>query len=97
MKHEIKMFPRVGKFAENKDAARDIRLNEILPALENGKEVIINFQDIDSATQSFVHALISDIIRKKGIDILDHIFFKNCNEIIQKIIKIVVEYMQDVS
>ena len=97
MKHEIKMLPRVGKFAENKDFARDIRQNEILPALENGKEVIINFQDVDSATQSFIHALISDVIRKKGIDVLDHIFFKNCNDTVQKIINIVVDYMQDVS
>ena len=97
MKHEIKMFPRVGKFAENKDFARDIRQNEILPALEKGKEIIINFQDVDSATQSFIHALISDVIRKKGIDVLDHIFFKNCNDIVQKIINIVVDYMQDVS
>jgi len=97
MKHEIKMFPRVGKFAENKDFARDIRQNEILPALETGKEVVINFQDVDSATQSFIHALISDVIRKKGIDVLDNIFFKNCNEIVQKIINIVVDYMQDVS
>lgn len=96
MKHIIKMFPRTGKFAENKDAAREIRLNDILPALENGKEVIIDFQGIDSTTQSFIHALVSDVIRKKGIRILDRIFFKNCNTVVQKIIKIVVDYMQDV-
>ncbi|MBE3121891.1 MAG: STAS-like domain-containing protein [Euryarchaeota archaeon] len=97
MKHAIKVFPRTGKFAENKDAAREIRLNDILPALEEGKEVILDFQGVDSTTQSFIHALISDVIRNKGIQILDHIFFKNCNTVVQKIIKIVVDYMQDVT
>jgi hypothetical protein len=96
MKHAIKVLPRTGKFAENKDVAREIRLNDILPALEEGKEVILDFQGIDSTTQSFIHALVSDVIRKKGIRILDHIFFKNCNTVVQKIIKIVVDYMQDV-
>jgi hypothetical protein len=96
MKYEIKVFPRTGKFAENKDVAREIRLNDILPALEEGKEIILDFQGIDSTTQSFVHALVSDVIRKKGIRILDRIFFKNCNTVVQKIIKIVVDYMQDV-
>jgi hypothetical protein len=96
MKHEIKLFPWTGKFAENKDVARELRLNNILPALNDGKEVILDFQGVDSATQSFIHALISDVIRKKGIDFLDHIFFKNCNAVVQKIIKIVVDYMQDV-
>ncbi len=38
MKHEIKMFPRVGKFAENKDFARDIRQNEILLLLRLEKK-----------------------------------------------------------
>lgn len=97
MKHAIKVFPRTGKFAENKDAAREIRLNDILPALEEGKEVILDFQGVDSTTQSFIHALISDVIRNKGIQILDRIFFKNCNTVVQKIIKIVVDYMQDVT
>ncbi len=92
---EIKLFSKTGKFAENKDVARDIRINEILPMLNDDKEIILDFKDIESATQSFIHALISDLIRKKGIDILDKIFFKNCNLTIQTIINIVVDYMQE--
>lgn len=91
----IKLFPKVGSFAENKDAAREIRLNEIIPALEAHKEVTLDFQKIDSATQSFVHALISDLIRNYGADVLDKISFKNCSDTIKEIVKIVVEYMQE--
>jgi hypothetical protein len=92
---QIKLFPLVGNFAENKDLARDIRIKTIIPALEKEEEVILDFKKIESATQSFVHALISDLIRKYGTEVLDKISFKNCSETIQKIITIVVDYMQE--
>jgi hypothetical protein len=85
----------VGSFAENKDLARKIRLENIVPLLETGQEIILDFDKVDSATQSFIHALISNLIRNYGIEVLDRIYFKNCNEIVQKIITIVVDYMQE--
>ena len=92
---EIKIVNVAGSFAENKDLARDLRLNKIIPALEKDEEVILNFEKVDGATQSFIHALISDIIRKYGSEVLDKISFKNCNETVRKIISIVAEYMQE--
>jgi len=90
----LKIFPLVGSFAENKDRARDIRIHEIIPVLEKGENLILDFEKVDSITQSFAHALISDLIRNYGIDVLDRISFANCNETVSKIIKIVVDYMQ---
>lgn len=92
---EIKIVTITGSFAENKDLAREIRLTQIIPALEKNKEVILNFEKIEGATQSFIHALISDVIRKYGVEALDKISFKNCNETVKKIIGIVVDYMQE--
>lgn len=92
---EIKLLPLVGSFAENKDLAKDIRLNQIIPALDRNEEVTLDFEGIDSTTQSFIHALISDIIRRYGNDVLDRVYFKSCNEIVQKIINIVVSYVQE--
>ena len=92
----IKLVEKVGSFAENKDLARDIRLKEIIPALENGQNVVLDFSEIDSATQSFVHALISDLFRIYGREVLDKVSFKMCNEIVKKIIGIVVDYMQEI-
>lgn len=92
---EIKIVKITGSFAENKDSARDIRLNKIIPALEKGEEIILDFEGIEGATQSFVHALISDVIRRYGAEVLDKISFKNCNETVRKIIEMVVEYMQE--
>lgn len=91
----IKLFEMVGVFAENKDAARKIRREKIVPAIDKNQEVILDFKNIDSATQSFIHALISDLFRSYGNEVLDKINFKNCNETIQKIINIVVDYMQE--
>jgi len=95
MMTEIKMSEHVGSFAENKDVARDIRLNHIIPALDRNEEVIIDFEGIDATTQSFIHALISDLIRKYGNDVLDRIYFRNCNESVKKIVGIVADYMQE--
>ena len=92
---QIKLFESVGSFAENKDLARNIRMKKLIPAIDKGEEIILNFENIDSATQSFIHALISDLIRNYGSEVLDKISFKNCNETTRKIINIVVDYMQE--
>ena len=80
-------------FAENKDTARDLRLNEIIPALEKSEKIVLNFAGVGATTQSFIHALISDLLRKYGGDVLDRIEFKSCNDTVKKIITIVVDYM----
>ena len=92
---EIKIYNFTGDFAEDKDIARDIRINHIMPFLDRKEKIILDFKKVKSATQSFIHALISDIIRKKGAGALNNIYFKNCNEVLKKIIEIVTDYMQD--
>lgn len=91
----IELLRLVGPFAENKDIARKIRLEEILPALEGGEDVVLDFSGVDAATQSFMHALISDLMRKRGAGVLDRLEFKSCNETVRKIVSIVVDYMQE--
>ena len=91
----VAIFDRAGAFAENKDVARDIRLKEIIPALNKKEEITLDFDRVDAATQSFVHALISGLFRKHGNEVLDRIAFKSCNETVRKIITIVVDYMQE--
>ncbi len=86
----------VGSFAENKDIARDIRKERIIPALSKKQEIVLDFTGVESTTQSFIHALISELIRDFGPDVLDKVVFKGCNETVQKIIEIVVDYMQQI-
>lgn len=91
----IDIITRTGPFAENKDIARDIRLNLIGPALEQGGEVVLNFEGVSGATQSFIHALMSELIRKYGDDIFDQLLFKNCSPVVQEVVQMVAEYMQE--
>ncbi len=90
----IELLPQVGSFAENKDTAREIRLNQITPILESGEDLVLDFRGVDSLTQSFCHALLSQLIRNYGIDVLDRISFLNCTEEVKVIIEIVIDYMQ---
>ena len=50
---------------------------------------------MSGATQSFIHALIGDALRKYPDTVYDKVFFKNAIEDIQKIITIVYRYMQE--
>lgn len=84
-----------GTFAENKDIASNIRIKKLMPSLKNKKQITLDFRDVTGATQSFIHALISDAIRQYGPDALDLIIFKNCSPIVQEVITIVTEYMQE--
>ena len=91
----IVLFDKAGAFAENKDIARDIRVKEIIPALNSGEDVVLDFEKVEAATQSFVHALISDVIRKFGSAALDRMSFRSCTPTVKKIIGIVTDYMQE--
>ncbi|OGJ61998.1 hypothetical protein A3C37_00660 [Candidatus Peribacteria bacterium RIFCSPHIGHO2_02_FULL_53_20] len=90
----IRIFDKLGAFAGNKDVAMTMREKAIIPALEKGEEVIIDFENVEGATQSFIHALISDPMRKFGIDVLDKMKFQSCKPNVAKIIRIVTSYMQ---
>lgn len=90
----IKIFKFAGAFAENKDIARDIRIDLIVPAIQKGKEIVLDFKGVESVTQSFIHVLLSEILRDFNIEVLDTIAFKNCNDTVKGIINIVVDYMQ---
>lgn len=91
----VQLLREVGAFAQDKDRARELREQRILPGIESGKTVILDFAGVEGATQSFVHALISDVLRRNGPAILDRLLFKNCNAVVKTIIEIVVEYMQE--
>ncbi|OGV97080.1 hypothetical protein A2W24_00020 [Microgenomates group bacterium RBG_16_45_19] len=95
MKKIIKLSHMVNDFAENKDVAKKIRIEKIMPALTEGHEVVLDFGGISGATQSFIHALISDPIRKLKNVALDRLVFKNANDDIREIISIVYRYMQE--
>ncbi len=95
MKKTIIMRKLVNDFAENKDIAKKLRIEEIMPALSKGDEIILDFDGVSGATQSFIHALISDPIRKLKDVAFDNLIYQNTNNDIREIISIVYRYMQE--
>ena len=91
----ISIKKEAGTFAENKDIAREVRVKGIMPALSKNKTVILNFSGVTGATQSFIHALISDVIRHYGEDVFDKLRFKDCSPVVREVVTIVSDYMQE--
>lgn len=89
---KIELDSGVKGFAENKDYAREIRQAILLPALDRGEEVVIDFAAVRYATQSFIHALIGEALNKYREDFLDKVEFKNCSPQLQSVIELVVDY-----
>jgi len=90
----ILVSKHAGSFAGDKDAAALVRDSLLNPGLKQGGNVIIDFKGVDLATQSFIHALLSNIIRSDP-EALGRITFENCNSSVQELIEIVAEYSQE--
>jgi hypothetical protein len=90
----VKILPISGEFAENKDRAAELRQEIVFPTPESKEKLVLDFTGIIGATQSFIHALIADPIRKLGANVLELVTFKGCNDSVQGVIGIVVDYVQ---
>ncbi len=95
MSVRLKVREHVGEFAENKDVGRELRRTIIGPAIDSGAAVEIDFRDVAVATQSFIHALLSEVIRQAPDKALQLMGFKNCNRAVKSTITLVAEYSQD--
>jgi len=92
---KISIQKEVGQFAENKDIARTLRTKIIIPSLSKGKPVEIDFLGVEGVTQSFIHALIAEPIRKFRDEALEKLAYKHCTDNVKEIIKAVYEYLQE--
>lgn len=82
----------VNGFAEDKDEARALRQSKLLPALEKGEALALDFSEVNYATQSYIHALLGEALQRFGDQALERIEFKNCSPSIRSVIELVVDY-----
>lgn len=92
MSVEIVLESGVNGFAENKDEAKAVRLSKILPVLSAGTTLVLDFRAVRYATQSYVHALIGEVLQKFGEPALELIEFRNCSPQVRSVIELVVDY-----
>lgn len=89
----MKIYSSAGPIAGDKDAAAHIRETFLRPLLAKGQTAELDFEDVELATQSFVHAMIAAVVREDPAS-LDLIEFRSCNEAVREVIEIVVDYAQ---
>lgn len=92
MKSMVKIHSGVRGFAEDKDEARKIRIETILPALDRNEIVVLDFSEVRYSTQSFIHALIGEALKKYKETSLKRLEFKRCSPQIKSLIQLVVDY-----
>jgi hypothetical protein len=92
-KKRIHIPSLTGGFQEDKDLARRLRTQELLPYLEAGNDVVLDFKDVSYATQSFIHALIGEALKRYDDKVLESIEFQHCSVQLQSVIELVVDYM----
>lgn len=81
----------VAQFEENVDEAARIRDNIILPSINGGKMIVLDFQKVRFATQSFVHALMYKVIRD-GQQIGATLSIANCTNSTREAVMAVAAY-----
>lgn len=91
----LNMYELAGSFAENKEVAKRLRIQTVMPTLLAGKDVVFDFQGVTGATQSFIHALISEPIREFRDIAYENLYYENANDNVREIISIVYRYMQE--
>ena len=89
---EVKVEAGNRGFAEDKDAAKQLRKDIIMPALAADKTVILDFSNVTSSTQSFVHALVGEPLQKIGEKVLTKLEFRSCAPQIKSLVQLVVDY-----
>jgi hypothetical protein len=88
----IKLHAGISEFTDDKDEAKRIRIQIILPALEKNQRVILDFKKVKSSTQSFVHALLGEVLQRFKEPALNKMEFRNCAPLMKSLIELVVDY-----
>ncbi len=81
---------KVGDLNEDVQAAARLRDSTILPAIQEGNLVVLDFAGVRFVTQSFVHALLNDAFRVPGS--LVRLSFLNCSTSTKQAIAAVAAY-----
>jgi len=88
----VKIYEYAGSFAEDKDVAKMIREQYVMLAISTNQPITLDFDGVQSSTQSFIHALISKAFQDNGEKVLGQITFANCSEKVRGLIAMVTNY-----
>ena len=81
-----------GPVAQDKDWAREARRKTLLPTVGRRERVTLDFSTVTMATQSFIHALLAEVVHSHGQEGLDCIELQGCSSQVKEVIKTVATY-----
>jgi hypothetical protein len=82
-----------GKFAMDRERAITLAHDQVLPLLQQGAKVELDFTGVAKATQAFCHALIVPLLREGGNDVLARLHFVGCSTATRSPICFAVSYV----
>lgn len=66
-RHYLHIYNYFGKNADDKEAAISYRNRHLIPAIDSGMVVIVDFEGVQTSTHSFLNALLASPIRRLGM------------------------------
>jgi hypothetical protein len=90
-RHYLSIYNYFGRNADDKQAAISYRDKHLMPAVSEGKAVLIDFNDVDSSTHSFLNALLASPIRRMGLRAYKRIRIVNATQDIRETIDYVLD------
>jgi len=87
----VSIFNYFGKWAEDKDAVIQFRDRHLIPALEAGKKIELDFQYVETAPHSFLNALLASPVQKLGLKAYQRIKVFNAPGPVREIIDMIFE------
>lgn len=66
-RHYLNVYNYFGKNADDKQAAISYRNRHLLPAIDEGKVLILDFDGVETSTHSFLNALLASPVRRLGM------------------------------
>lgn len=90
-RYSVSIFNYFGKWAEDKDAAIKFRDRHLIPAVEAGRKIELDFRDVETAPHSFLNALLATPVQRLGLKAYQRIRIINCLGTIHEIIDTIVE------
>ena len=84
---ELKLHTEIGSFAGNGTLGNQMRIDKIEPHWENSDKIILNFEGVDSMTDSFVNAFVGNIVESHPEDFREKLRFTNCSSLVKTFIK----------
>lgn len=87
MKLKLQLFSEFGSFAANGTIGNEFRVSKIEPFWQTHDKIILDFQGIHSMTDSFVNALVGNLVEAHPEDFKEKLKFQNCSPLVRSFIK----------